>query len=344
MKREVVLWGCVALLAFGSLSQAGNEKPYLGISMDSAPLPDLLTKHLRLELGQGIRINNIVTGSPADQAGLERDDIIVALDGHKIMEQRPLAEAVRKAGVGTVVTLEVIHLGQRQTLPIKLEPVQAQVQWKYPPEPEAVMSWRPGKIFRIGPNGREEMSFDKIPDVNVDVQRLFKEMHTYHHVTDGEQYTITIEGDPQDKNSPIVVQAGGQKHETTVGRIEALPEKYREAAREAVESARQNSREHEGLEGGLQLPDLPPSDSYLRHFQDMLRRPDLDRLSQQKDLALEKLQEQMKQMQQQMQELRERNREMFDRLLDQKEPKRNPNSDSNPNPGKATPSESKPSV
>jgi len=344
MKREVVLWSCVALLLLGSLSQAEDGKPYLGISMDSAPLPDLLTKHLCLDPGQGIRINNIVTGSPADKAGLERDDIVFALDGRKVAEQRPLAEAIRKAGVGATVALEVIHLGQRQTLPIKLEPVQEQVQWKYPPEPEAVMSWRPGRIFRLGPNGREEMPLDKIPDVSVEVQKFFKELHTYHHVTDGEQYTITIEGDPEDQDSQVVVQAGGQKHETSVGRIDALPEKYREAAREALESARQSSKDREGFDNKFLLPDLPQADAYLKQFQEMMRRPDLDRLSRQRDLALEKLQEQMKQMQQQMQELRERNREMFDRLLDPKETKRSSNPDVNPNPEKATPSASKPSV
>jgi hypothetical protein len=341
MRKEVVLWSCAALLILGSMSR-GEERPYIGTSLDSTPLPRLLTKHLGLDSGQGIRIINIVIGSPADRAGLERDDIICAFQGQKILHVEQIINAVHEAGVGGEVSLDVIHLGQRKTVQVKQEQVRAEVQWKYPPEPEAVVSWRPGKIFKIGPDGRGwmEMPFDKVPDISVDAKRLFKELHTYHHVTDGESYTITIEGDPADKDSRLVVQAGAAEYSTTVDKLDALPEKYRNPAKDAVESARKNSEEQGSISGRLRLPEMPRPDVYLKYFNDAIPRPDMEHLSQQKDLALEKLQEQMEHLQQRIRELEKSNREALDRLLDRKDTKKGQSAD----PAKPAPSESKPSI
>ena len=97
MRREVVLWSCVTVLILGSMAWAQEQRPYLGVNLDSAPLPELLTKHLRLDPGQGIRINNIMADSPADKAGLDRDDIVAAFDGQKVTGQEQFITAVRKA-------------------------------------------------------------------------------------------------------------------------------------------------------------------------------------------------------------------------------------------------------
>ena len=244
MRREVVLWSCVTVLILGSMAWAQEPRPYLGVNLDSSPLPELLTKHLRLDPGQGIRINNIMVDSPADKAGLERDDIVAAFDGQKITGQEQFITAVRKAEVGATVSLDVIHLGQRQKVEAKLGPAPETVRWKYPPEPDVVTSWRPGRIFRIGPNGQNmmEIPFDKIPGGDFDVKKFIKESYTYRHSTGGEDYTITVEGDPAENDSQVIVHAGDQTYSTTVGKLDSLPEQYREAAAKAVEDSRNNTR------------------------------------------------------------------------------------------------------
>ncbi len=283
------------------------------MSLDGAPVPDLLTKHLRLDPGQGIRINNIMMGSPADRAGLERDDIVVAFQGQKVSSTAQLTGAIRKAGVDAAVTLEVIHLGQRQTVQTKLEPAPepTAVKWKYPVEPDMVTSWRPGRVFKIGPDGqRIEVPVDKIPDIGLDVKKYFKQSYTYHHTTGGDNYSITIEGDPADKNSLIRVQDGNTEHSATVGTVESLPEKYREPAQQAVEDARTNLK----TDIRIEFPDaLSPEAG--RQFFESIPRPDLGRLSEQKDQVLQKLQGQMEQLQQRIKEMEDRNRELVDKLL-----------------------------
>ena len=68
MKRII----CIATMALvlGGVVSAEEGRPYIGVRLDPAPLPELLTKHLGLETGQGIRIRNVNIGSPADTIGL----------------------------------------------------------------------------------------------------------------------------------------------------------------------------------------------------------------------------------------------------------------------------------
>ncbi len=317
MKRSALLFGCVLLWIVGSVSLAQDQRALMGVELDSAPLPELLTKHLGLDAGQGVRIRNIIVDSPADKAGLERDDLVIAFQGKKVTAVEQIVEGVRGASVGDEVSLEVIHLGQRKSVQLKLEAAREDPQLKYPPEPEAVTTWKPGKVFKIGPDGQEwlEVPFDKMPDFNVDVNRFFKEVRTFHHSTDGEDYTITIEGDPKDEDSTVIVEADGEEYRTTVGKLDTLPEKYRDRVREAVENARENVKTDVVIGKRFRLPEPPRPEVYQRFFRSM-PQPDLDRLSEQKDRAIEKLEEQMERLQERMQSLEERNREMLDRLIE----------------------------
>jgi hypothetical protein len=337
MRKETILWSCAALLVLGSMAQAGEPRPYIGVNLDPTSVPELLTKHLRLDPGQGLRINNILVGSPADKAGLERDDIVVTLAGKKITELEQFKTGIVQAGIGGKVALEVIHLGERRTVNATLVSPPESVQWKYPPEAD-VTSWRPGKVWKIGPDGQNlgEISFDKIPDVNIDAKNFFKESYTVHHFEGGDDYSITIEGDPADKDSRLIVEAGGQKYNTTVGEIGTLPEKYRDPAREAVTSARTSVKASIHI-GQTQTPDMFGPDARQKFFQ-RLPKPDADRSSEQKDIAIGKLQEQMQRLQSQMKEMEERNREMVEKLLQKNETKKSQNAES----PTSTPSEPKP--
>jgi hypothetical protein len=323
MKKSMVLLGGLALLLLGSASYAEGERPYIGLQLDPTPLPELLTKHLGLEAGQGIRISNITVDSPADKAGLERDDIVIAFQGKAVTGPDEFVAAVGKLDVGAKVSLEIIHLGQRKTLELELASLPAESKMKYPPEPEAMTAWRPGKVFKIGPGGRDwmEIPFDKLPNANFDVKKFFQETYTYRHSTDGEDYTVTIEGSPKDEQSRVVVEAGDAEYSTTVGKLEALPEKYRPAAKEAVENARKDAKKDVRIERRFRWPE-PPSPDVVRKYFEAIPRPDMEQWSQQKDRILEKLQQEMSSLRQRMQELEQHNREMLDKLLEKKEMKK----------------------
>ena len=225
-------------------TEPNDERPYIGVMLDGTSLPDLLVKHLGLEPGQGIRIANIHRNSPADKAGLERDDIIIGFEGKDVDDNEQFVEDVRNAGTGTEVSLEIIHLGKRKTVTLKLEGLKGDFDLKYPPEPQIVQSWRPGKIFKLKPGDDNWMEVfkDNMPsDMDVNIKKFFNEIYTYKH-SDGEDYTITIEGNPNDVESTITVVVGENEYKTTLKEIDKLPEKYQEPAEQAIKDARKDAK------------------------------------------------------------------------------------------------------
>jgi hypothetical protein len=246
-KNIIVIIALVLILSGIGLAadtQSNDEHPYIGVMLDPTPLPDLLVKHLNLEPGQGIRIANISRNSPADKAGLERDDIIIGFEGKNVDDNEQFVEDVHKAGIGTEVSLEIIHLGKRKTMTLKLEGIKGDFDLKYPPEPQIEQSWRPGKIFRLRPGDEDwkEVFRDNIPsDFDVNIKKFFNEIYTYKH-SDGEDYTITIEGNPNDVESTITVTVGDNEYKTTLKKLDKLPEKYQKPAEQAIKDARKAAK------------------------------------------------------------------------------------------------------
>ncbi|MHC4520797.1 MAG: PDZ domain-containing protein, partial [Planctomycetota bacterium] len=293
--------GFVAVMivfVLGTVASAQAERPYIGVRLDPAPLPGLVVTHLKLKPEQGIRIRNVNVSSPADKIGLERDDIIVRFQGEDVTDLDRFVDAVKDAGIGTEVSLHVIHEGERKVLEFQLEPLEGDLKWKYPLEPEAVTSWQPGRFFKVGPEGQNWTTFqiDELPDVDVEVKKFFNQRHVYRHSTDGEDYTITIEGDPRDESSQITVQSGDTKHSTKVGELDALPQKYREAAEDAVEGAKKSSRGRVRMKQ-FSLPKPPEPEVYRQYMREFkIPRLDVQPWSQKKDEMLEKLQKQMERL------------------------------------------------
>ena len=238
--KKVALILCAVLFFSGTLlyakSDASEGRPRIGILLDTEPLPDLLIKHLRLEPGQGIRIRNVLENSPADKAGLQRDDIIIGFEGQDVKSNKQLVDAVQEAGIGAEVSLKIIHLGECKTVELQLETIEGKPDLKYPPEPEVFQSWRPGRMFRLKPGDKNWMEIDMPFDKSLEV-------YEYHHSNDGEDCSITIEGDPEDEDTLITVSIGNDEYKTTVGEIDKLPEKYREVARKALEDSRKHSKQ-----------------------------------------------------------------------------------------------------
>jgi len=292
-------------------SESNDERPYIGVMLDGTPLPDLLVKHLGLEPGQGIRIANISRGSPADKAGLERDDIIIGFEGKNVDDNEQFVDDVRKAGIGTEISLQIIHLGKRQTVTLKLEGLKRDFDMKYPPEPQAVQSWRPGKIFKLRPGDDNWMEVfgDNMPsDFDVNIQKFFNEIYTYKHSSDGEDYTITIEGNPGDVESTITVQAGDNEYKATLKEIDKLPEKYQEPAQQAVKDARKEAGSRKFYRN------MDPQSFNFRPYLDKIR-PDVDSpfgSFRPGNEMFDRIQEQMKQLQQRLDKLEKQQQKKFD--------------------------------
>ena len=320
-----ILIAAIVLVSTGTAihaeEESNSERPFMGVLIDRAPLPRLLSKHLGLPFGQGLRIQNVQKGSPADEAGLERDDLIIGFQGEDVHDYERFVEAIRKAGSDTEVSVRIIHLGVRKAVKLTLRPLEGNLEWKYPREPEAVQSWRPGRFFRLEPGeeGWKEMFKDGIPpDIDVDVKKFFNEVRTYHH-SNGEDYTVTIEGNPNDEDSTITVRIGDDEYTTTVNEIDKLPEKYRQAAAESLEKARKAPRKFSFRNRGFDLDVLPrrtPPDwkeyfdnLHPRNYNPMPHIPLPHR-----EEMLDKIQKQMRDLRKRLEEQEQRYRERFEKL------------------------------
>lgn len=63
----------------------------------------------------------VIPGSPADQAGLVENDIILEINGQKITEENPLANVIAKFKIGDEIELKISHHGKNKNVKIKLE-------------------------------------------------------------------------------------------------------------------------------------------------------------------------------------------------------------------------------
>lgn len=102
------------------------ERPYLGVRYVS--LTDDAAYYYNLDTKRGAYIAPtqngqaaIVSGSPADKAGLKEKDIITAINGTKIDEKNSLVSTLGRFGVGETVELTVVRDGKEQKISVKLE-------------------------------------------------------------------------------------------------------------------------------------------------------------------------------------------------------------------------------
>jgi S1-C subfamily serine protease len=77
------------------------------------------------------RIAKVAPGSPAEQAGFQAGDVLVAFNGISVQDKERIKAAKAGIGVGSEVTYTVARAGSEQKLAAMLAPVPEQVlaQW-----------------------------------------------------------------------------------------------------------------------------------------------------------------------------------------------------------------------
>lgn len=81
-----------------------REQGYLGVGLTD-----------RTDGGQGAVIANVESGSPADQAGIEEGDIVVAIDGQPVTGRAGMIAVVRDAEPGETISITIERSGKTIT-------------------------------------------------------------------------------------------------------------------------------------------------------------------------------------------------------------------------------------
>jgi len=115
---------------------------------------------------RGSIIVDVVSGSPADEAGLEPGDVIVAVDGQKVDKEHTLADLIAERKPGDEVTFEIQRPGegsQQVTLELAEHPDKEGAGYlgvRYMPFPHVEVV--PGEM---GPFEHEHFELDELPFV-----------------------------------------------------------------------------------------------------------------------------------------------------------------------------------
>jgi S1-C subfamily serine protease len=104
------------------MSEGRFRRAYLGIAGGSRPLPPRLAA--RLNRTRAVEVVDVVAGSPAAQAGLRPEDMIVAVDGASIESVDDLQRLMTGDSIGRALPVSVVRSGDElaiEVVPQELE-------------------------------------------------------------------------------------------------------------------------------------------------------------------------------------------------------------------------------
>jgi serine protease Do len=103
-----------------SLKEKG--KPDLGwIGVDAQNMTPEIAEALKLPEPLGAIVRSVTKGGPADKAGLLRGDVIIELDGRKILDPAELPRMVAFGHIGKTVTFKVMRQGKPLDIKVLIE-------------------------------------------------------------------------------------------------------------------------------------------------------------------------------------------------------------------------------
>ncbi len=90
----------------------------LGVGIQ--PITSDLAASIGLKQTQGVLVNSVVPGGPADKAGIKAGDAITELNGKAIQDPNTFRNTIASSSPGTKATLTIVRNGQQQQIQVTL--------------------------------------------------------------------------------------------------------------------------------------------------------------------------------------------------------------------------------
>jgi len=136
------------------------RRGWLGISVTGISSEDAEAYHLP-RVG-GVLIQSVTSDGPADKAGLQAEDVIMAVNGTPVEDSGDLQEAVAELGPGNPAQLELYRGGHKQMVSVELgeAPFSAHPEAKAAPPEEAPEALLGMTVSDLTPQLRSELGFN----------------------------------------------------------------------------------------------------------------------------------------------------------------------------------------
>jgi hypothetical protein len=82
-----------------------KDPPYIGLMGDD-----------QNDRGRGVRVLTVTPGSPAEKAGIRRQDLITGMTGVRVRQMSDLADLLSSFSAGQATTIEILRDGKKQTV------------------------------------------------------------------------------------------------------------------------------------------------------------------------------------------------------------------------------------
>lgn len=111
-----------AKFVLGELVRHGRvRRAFIGIAAQQTTLPRRVRYEAGVTQASAVMVGVVEPGSPAEKAGMQPGDIIVALDAEPVTGADDLVRLLTGDRIGRMVTLDVLRERERRSVPVKAE-------------------------------------------------------------------------------------------------------------------------------------------------------------------------------------------------------------------------------
>jgi serine protease Do len=115
---KIGLMAALAVAVLITLAFAGSRTAWLGVYTQE--VDDEMAEDYDLTVDHGAIIDEIVDDSPAEEAGLEEDDVIIKFDGKVVRDDDDLSDLILDSRPGDTVSVTIVRDGKEQQINVEL--------------------------------------------------------------------------------------------------------------------------------------------------------------------------------------------------------------------------------